>query len=230
MNTMLKKALRGIRGPLTQLEKNIICGENGDEVLRQLNRFNRGEPCWVPPTKSAKVLALEAHSIVAVIMACVATFMTPAVTVCDTKDCFVGKEFWRDSDVDSWLTSSLPATEGGETKVLKLVRPSMTFKQIAQAVLNETSDDINLLGKRLIEAGKTFSPKQVEERVLAFQNGDKSVALLDNGWANFWFVHDDKGNVFVLRVYRYGGQWSVYIDRLDHGHGWDADYQLFLRN
>jgi hypothetical protein len=185
----------------------------------------------MPPTKSAKALALEAHSIVAVIMTCVATFATPAVVACDTKDCFTdSKVFWRDGDLDNWLTESLPATEGGETKVLKLVQPNMTLKEMAQVVVGKPSDDLNLLGKKLIEAGKTFSPKQVEERILAFQKGDKYVALLDNGYANLFFIHDDKGNVFVLYVYWNGSQWSVYVNRLDSGSGWHADYQLFLRN
>ena len=231
MNPQLRQALRAHLGRLNLTEQLLVCSDEGDIIARELDKFNDRKPCWVPTTKSAKAQALEMHSIVAVIMTCVATFMTPAMVVYDTKSCFIdGKVFCRDSNIDRWLTTNIPATVGGESKVLKLVRDGMTFRQMAQAVLNETSEDLNLLAKKLIEAGKTFSPKQVEERILAFQNGDKSVALLDNGWANFFFVHDDKGNVFVLYVGWGGRRWYVIIFRLDRGDQWRAGYQLFLRN
>lgn len=232
MNTMLKNALRKVRGPLNQLETNIICGENGDEVLRELNRFNRREPCWTPPTKSAKALALEAHSIVAIIMACVAmNIATPAVTACNTADCFTDSSiFRRDSDLDHWLTKSLPATEGGETKVMKLVRAGMMFKHMAQAVLNESSDNLRMLGKKFVGASKTYNPKQVEELVLRFHKGDKSVSLLNDGGANLFPIHDDKGEVFVLGVRWYGGRWNVFVRRFAYDSGWSADRRLFLRN
>lgn len=229
---MLKQALRKIRGPITQLETNIICGENGEEVLRELNRFNRRETCWEKPTKNAKALALEVHSIVAVIMACVAiNIATPAVVACNTADCFTDANvFNRDGDLDRWLTKSLPATEGGETKVMKLVRANMMFRHMAQGVLNETSDDLSVLGKKLIETGRTYNPKQVEELVLRFHKGDKSVGLLDNGYANLFFTHDDKGNVFVLGVHWGDSRWRVYVSRFAYDREWFADRQLFLRN
>jgi|GEM_PF-4824769 len=231
MNPQLRQALRAHLGRLNQTTQLLVCSDDGDVFARELDKFNQRKPCWVPPTKSAKAQALEMHSIVAVIMTCVATFMTPAVVACDTKDCFTdNKVFWRDGDMDSWLTSNIPATQGGESKVLKLVRDRMTFKQMAQVVLNESSDDLSLLAKKLVEAGKTFSLKQVEERVSAFHNGDKSVALLNNGWTNLFFIHDKKGKVFVLHVHWDGGRWDVYIRRFGHDDEWIADIQLFLRN
>jgi hypothetical protein len=232
IHTQLRQALRTHRGRLNQLEQNIVCSENGDVVARELDKFNRQQPCWMPPTKLAKALALEVHSIVAVIMACVAmNVATPAVTACNTDDCFTdSKVFSRDGDLDNWLTASLPATEGGSSKVMKLVRDGMTSKHMAQVVTNEGSDDLGLLGKKFIEAGKTYSPKQVEQLVLKFHNGDKSIGLLDNGDANLFFIHDDKGNVFVLSVGWDDGQWFVDVNRFSVDREWSAGYQLFLRN
>ena len=227
----LKKLLRQIRGPMNQLETNIICSDNGDEILRELNKFNRREPCWVPPAKLAKECALKVHDIVVDIMICIATFATPATVACETKDCFIDdKVFLRDGDLDSLLTTSLPATEGGEMKVLKLVYNQMTSKQIAQSILNESSDDYALLRKKLIDAGKTFSPKQAEERVLAFENGKTPIVLQGNGCANLWFVHDDKRNVFVLNVHRLGLRWNVLVFKFNEPVRYDTGCWLFLRN
>ncbi len=43
---MLKEVLLKYKGPLGQLLIN-LSGENGEEVLRELNKFNRKEACWV---------------------------------------------------------------------------------------------------------------------------------------------------------------------------------------
>ena len=43
---MLGVALRDLRGPLNTLMER-LSGEDGDLVLKELNKFNRGEPCMI---------------------------------------------------------------------------------------------------------------------------------------------------------------------------------------
>ena len=46
--TVLRKALWAVLRPLIQLITNLINPEIGGLWLKELNRFNRKEPCWVP--------------------------------------------------------------------------------------------------------------------------------------------------------------------------------------
>jgi hypothetical protein len=233
MNPQLRQALRAHNGRLTKTQQLLVCSDEGDLFAHELDKFNQRKPCWMPPTKSAKTSALEAHSIVAVIMACVAmNIATPAVTVCNTTDCFTDSSlFYLDRNFIHWSTKRFPTTEGGQTKVLKLARDGMKFKHMAQAVLNDTSDDLTIHSKKLIEAGKTYNPKQVEDLILRSHKGNKSVSLLDNGFSNLFFIHDDKGNVFVLDVHLDGNSWDINIFKLDSdGYEWNVGTHLFLRN
>ena len=47
-NNMLRRALWVFLRPLITLIINLLSPEVGEETLRELKRFNRKEPCWVP--------------------------------------------------------------------------------------------------------------------------------------------------------------------------------------
>jgi hypothetical protein len=150
---------------------------------------------------------------------------------CDTRDCFTdNKIFWRDNQLDKLLTASIPSTNYGEAKVLKLAHNSMMLKQIVKAILGEKSDNLELLGNKFVASGKTFGLNQIEKLVIAFHSGDNSVPLLVNGYPNVFFVHDDKGIAYVLYVSLDEGKWDIRIGGLDNKHKWDHNSQFFLLN
>jgi hypothetical protein len=131
-------------------------------------------------------------------------------------NCFKSKIFgYRDSDIDSWLPVELPIAQGKAVSTIYKTKSGQTFKDMfAENGLNAEADIIPCC----------YSLQEVEN--MCEENNSN---LLDNGYVNF-FPITDGSKVFVLFVNRRGGQWDVYVYRLDNDDEWDADRQLFLRN
>jgi hypothetical protein len=155
----------------------------------------------------------------------------PAAPACKTIDLFTDRKVfaWRDPNLDTWVSQSLPPAPQCTTTVYRLTKDGVTFSDMAKALLRETTDDPAIFAKLLVQRGKTFSPKQVEDLVTRFERGEKTIGLRDDGCANFFFVYDGT-SVFVLRADRRSTRWDVGVARLDDAYEWLAPNRLVARN
>lgn len=58
---------------------------------------------------------------------------------------------------------------------------------------------------------------------------NNEVSMLKNGYANIFYIRDDKGILWAVRVLWYGGGWNVYASSIESSSGWGAGYQVFGR-
>jgi hypothetical protein len=155
----------------------------------------------------------------------------PAVGPCNIADCFTNRSVftYRDPDLDTWFFKEIPSVPSGAATTYQLVKDVPTLSQTARFVLGETTNDPDTLAKLLVERGKTFSPKQVEDLVSRRECSDRTPGLIDNGCANFFFVHDAQNRVCVLGIDRSADGWGVGVYGVEYEFGWGAGTRLLVR-
>lgn len=151
-------------------------------------------------------------------------------SVVKTAECFKDGFAYRDGDIDNWMTKKIPAVESGSAKCHELTEDGLTFLQMATELSGTVmAQSESSLAQLLIEQGKTFSLKQVEDLHKRFVGGETELGFNTNGYANLFFVHDEK-SVFVLFVRLSSGGWSVDVNELGRSFRWDREDRLFSRN
>ena len=232
-----------VKGSLGDLNEK-LASESGQEWLGALKLFLKKQNPWEAVVETAKAVTKKVEIVVKTVAtnlaaisegymkALVTGISIPEVAACKVADCFTDTAIYayRDSDLDQWLSADIPATEGGRAINFQLVKEGMTFKKMTQVVLGLPESRITELGRSLYQSGKTWSLRQVDETIVRYERGEKTLNLRDDGFANFFFVHDENGSVFVVYADRVNGRWSVRVYRLDGGDVWFAEYRLFLRN
>jgi hypothetical protein len=147
-----------------------------------------------------------------------------------TADCFKTGLAYRDNDIDNWMTKQVPAVEGGTVTCYEMTEDSHTFMEMAHKLLSlKTPRSEETIAKSLFEQGKTFSPKQVEDLHKRFVAGETEIGFQTNNYSNLFFVHDEKGRVFVLNVYLSSDGWDVGLLKLDDSNRWEREERLFSR-
>lgn len=137
---------------------------------------------------------------------------------------------YRDRDIDSWMTKQAPIVDSGLSICYELIEEGPTFLDMARSVLEVGSEvEQEQIAKLLIERGKTFSPKQVEDLKKRFVDGETEIGFNTNGYANLFFVHDEK-SVFVLNVNQNSDDWNVKVNKLGNSNRWNRENRLFSRN
>jgi hypothetical protein len=148
-------------------------------------------------------------------------------------ECFTDQRVfvYRDPDLDGWLTNAIPAVPAGTATIYQLLKDGLTFRDMAQAVLDRTEsiNDTEVLARLLIDSGRTFSLKQVEDLITRFERHRNLTCLHSNGEANFFFIHDAANRVWLLRVCRLTDAWSVRLGRLGQTCRWSSVYRLLVR-
>lgn len=121
--------------------------------------------------------------------------------------CFRDKIFyWRDSDFDNWLPTTLPASEKVEVSEHRLIQTTMEGE--------------------LIKMGKPFTNlSQIEDLIIRTEKGENT-GLVTNGRANIFFLKVGS-SVFTVCAYRDGGRWRVDLDHFDAGSEWLAGSRFF---
>lgn len=150
-----------------------------------------------------------------------------------TASCFKKGFVYRDSNIDSFMTEYVSASEKGLVVCHELTEVGHTFMEMAHELLSidikNRTHSKTLIAKTLIESGNTFSLKQVEDLHKRFVDGETEIGFLANGYANFFFVHDDKGHVFVLSVNLSSVGWYVLIRKFNRSCVWRRERRLFSR-
>jgi hypothetical protein len=141
-------------------------------------------------------------------------------------DCF-RKFAHRDSDLDKWLPVTLTNLADGNPVHMQ-VKEGETFADMAMRHTSTATPEE--ASNALIEQGKCFSLLQIEAMVNRHEAGDKSGGLLENDYANFFFVEGANGAVFVVDVGRCDDGWRVFVRRFGFDGRWDAGGRSFFRN
>ncbi len=174
-----------------------------------------------------KNVAQELKSILNVVKNSIHVGSVPSVK---TADCFKKDFVCRDSDIDGWMAKKTPIVDSGSAICYELTEDGSTFLDMARVILDTGSEQSEeKIAKLLIEQGKTFSLKQVEDLHKRFVGGETEIGFNTNGYANLFFVHDEK-SVFVLDVYLLSDGWRVDVNGLGSSYRWDAGSRLFSRN
>ena len=81
--------------------------------------------------------------------------------------------------------------------------------------------NLDLVAGTLVECGKCFSPKQVDDMLVACDRGENPFHLRTDGWANLVPIFDG-ASVFFLDVYLRSLGWRVFVLRLEFSNRWRA--------
>ncbi|MCI5108325.1 MAG: hypothetical protein MRY49_00570 [Candidatus Pacebacteria bacterium] len=164
------------------------------------------------------------------------SFLKPLTTVTlnptsgkKTSDCFQGSRYYfRDADIDNLLPEDQKATKSGESTAHQLEK-EMTFKEIAQSILNTKEEDEVTLQKMLIKAGHTHTLPEIEGLIERQESGE-DVGLNTNSYANLFFTKNREGSVSVVNVYRSDRSWGVFVNSFGLANQWFRGGRVFFRN
>src|SRR3989344_2010685 len=219
MDTVLSKALREFTtGPLNQLIVN-ISGQDGSQWEEELKKFLRKEPCWsndnvaqIPNTKPRTDI-FELVSTV-VIPATSGTFVAKAKFVLDIRP---------EAKVQiSGLGDNFKAWFGDK------VEDPITKQALRYAKLRKSSVDMPIITEL---GGEEKSETTLTEMffLMGKQKRGEDGCLLNNGWANIFYIRDQN----VLRtvyVYWSGDGWDVSAFPVGGPARWGVGRHVFSRN
>lgn len=223
MNTMLSKALREFTtGPLNQLIVN-LGGQDGDQWEQQLKQFLRKEPCWT----NGQVTQVAEPKPTPSILELVSTIVVNATTgklvakdrfVINTKRNAPVKISYLGDNLKAWFLNGDSKTEdpiSEQTLRYHKLRKSSVHGPIITELGGEAKAETTL--------SEMFSLMEKQK------HGEDGV-LLNNGWANIFYIKDDAGVLRAVRVRWLDGGWSVYADSVEDPDGWRVGSQVFSRN
>ncbi len=223
MNTMLSKALREFTtGPLNQLIVN-LGGQEGDQWEEELKKFLRKEPCWSngqvaqvtqPKTKPS---ILELVSTV-VVSATTSKFIAKDKFVVNTKRNAPVKISAVWDNFTSWFLSGDGKTEdpiSEQTLRYHKLRKSSVDGPIITELGGEEKSETTLT--------EMFSLMEKQK------NGEDGV-LLNNGYANIFYIRDQNGVLRAVDVCWFDDGWDVDAFSVENPGRWSDGYQVFSRN
>jgi hypothetical protein len=225
MNTMLSKALREFTtGPLNQLIVN-LGGQEGDQWEEELKKFLRKEPCWsngrvaqvTKPKPTPSILRLVSTVVIA---ATTSKFVAKDKFVVNTKGNakVLISEVW--DDFTSWFLSGDGKTEDPESEqTLRYHKHKLRKSSADGPIVTE------LGGEEKSETTLTEMFSLMEKQ----KNGEDGV-LLNNGYANIFYIRDQNGVLRAVLVYWRDGGWGVGAGSVEDPGRWGDGFQVFSRN
>jgi len=223
MDTMLSKALREFTtGPLNQLIVN-LGGQDGDQWEEELKKFLRKEPCW----SNGQVTQVAEPKPTPSILELVSTVMVPA-----TIGKFVAREkFVRDTSRETkvkinHLGNNFTAwfLNGGDDKEDPESEQTLRYHRLKKYSVDDPIIT-ELGGKAKAETTLTEMFSLMEKQA----NGESGV-LLNNGFANIFYIKDSAGVLRTVYVYWNVGGWGVYALSVEVPRRWGDGCRVFSRN
>ena len=227
MDTMLSKALREFTtGPLSQLIVN-LGGQEGDQWEEELKKFLRKEPCWsngqvaqvTQPKPTPSILELVSTVVVS---ATTSKFVAKTAFVVNTKHNAPVKISAVWDNFIEWFLSGSGKTEDPISeqtlryhKLLKAAH-DLPLKEGEQSIIPE------LGGKAKAETTLSEMFSLMEKQ----KNGEDGV-LLNNGYANIFYIRDQNGVLRAVSVRWYNDGWYVYANSVGDPDRWRGGFQVF---
>ncbi len=223
MEIMLSKALREFTtGPLNQLIVN-LGGQDGDQWEQQLKQFLRKEPCWT----NGQVTQVAQPKLTPSILELVST-----VGVAATTSKFLAKEkFVRDTGRKAKVKISYL---GDNFTAWFLNGDGKTEDPISEQTLRyhklwQSSVD----GPIIAELGGVEKSETTLSEMFSLMEkrgkGEDGV-LLNNGYANIFYIKDLAGVLRSVRVSWYDGGWDVSAFSVEFPSRCLGGRQVFSRN
>ncbi|MDP1625454.1 MAG: hypothetical protein Q8L64_06935 [bacterium] len=223
MDTMLSKALREFTtGPLNQLIVN-LGGQDGDQWEQQLKQFLRKEPCWT----NGQVTQVAEPKPTPSILELVSTIVVNATTgklvakekfVRDTGRKAKVKISYLGDNFTSWFLNGDGKTED-----------SISEQTLRYHKLRQSSVDGPIIAE-LGGAEKSETTLSEMFSLMEKQGKGEDGVLLNNGYANIFYIKDDAGVLRAVRVRWRGGGWLVCASSVEGPRRWDDGDQVFSRN
>jgi hypothetical protein len=217
MENVLSKALREfMSGPLNQLLVN-LSGKDGAKWEKELNKFNRKEPCWVD--KQVELARAESRILKYI----------GEVTIPATVEKFVARDNFK-LKKDGGICSCLGDTFvnwflSGEGKI----EDQIGEQTLRYAELRQSSVDIPIINELGGEAKAETTLSEMFSLMKEQKNGRCGV-LLSNGYANVFYIGDISGVLRAVLVVWSGVGWRVCADSVERPRTWRDGYLVFSRN
>lgn len=223
MDSMLRKALCKHRRLRDQLE-NLLLGEDGDEVERQLKNFVAKRPCWTetfeegvkrrqgsrkPVTKAS---ALEFVTTVRVPGQTTSFILFNSLSV-GNNNCGVSVASWGPEFKQRFTNKFELPTAGSKLTIYRLTR-SMSDAEIVQELGGQGRAEI------------TFSNLY---ELLIKQSMGQDGLLLTNGRGNIAHIRDAQGVFCAVIVHWHGEGWYFDSYQIDDRRLWSAGHQVVSR-
>lgn len=225
MDTMLSKALREFTtGPLNQLIVN-LGGQDGDQWEQQLKQFLRKEPCWtngqapqvVQPKPTPSILELVSTIVVS---ATTAKLVAKEKFVINTKRNAPVKISYLGDNFKAWFLNGDGKTED-----------PISEQTLRYHKLRQSSVDGPIIAELGGEAKAETTLSEMFSLMEKQKHGEDGV-LLNNGWANIFYVKDIAGVLRAVGVRWRGGGWGVSAHSVGRPRpgGWFGGGRVFSRN
>ena len=197
--------LSKILGPVSSLVE-AIASERGEEVLEELKRFNRREPCWGPKPADSDFLILAGEY--------------PAVKL--TKNHYP-REFYQ-------KRTGLVVYSGFDDQIVAVAEPSNAGKKFQKAPYWELKK--HATGRMLLQSHTDDVWSATDfcawlSIMLAKQSKGQDGSLLNNGKANLFLVKGSDYKVFVVHVDWYSDDRKWYVDAWYLDDVWRAGRRFF---
>jgi len=228
MDTMLSKALREFTtGPLNQLIVN-LGGQDGDQWEQQLKQFLRKEPCWTDGTQVTESKVVKSFMESATfILEPTGTVKIPATTgklvakekfVINTKRNAPVKISYLGDNFKAWFLNGDGKTED-----------PINEQTLRYHKLRQSSVDGPIITELGGEAKAETTLSEMFSLMEKQKHGEDGV-LLNNGYANIFYIKDGAGMLRTVHVGWSGGGWDVSAYSIGDPYGWYDGYQVFSRN
>lgn len=223
MDTMLSKALREFTtGPLNQLIVN-LGSQEGDQWEEELKKFLRKEPCWsngqvaqvTQPKTKPSILELVSTIVVS---ATTAKLVAKEKFVINTKRNAPVKISYLGDNFKAWFLNGDGKTED-----------PISEQTLRYHKLRQSSVDGPIIAELGGEAKAETTLSEMFSLMEKQKHGEDGV-LLNNGWANIFYIKDSAGVLRAVRVFWDGVGWCIFAGSVEYSYRWRDGYQVFSRN
>jgi len=223
MDTMLSKALREFTtGPLNQLIVN-LGGQDGDQWEQQLKQFLRKEPCWTSGHVTQATQPKPAPSILELVSTIVVSATTVKLVakekfVINTKRNAPVKISYLGDNFKAWFLNGVGKTED------LISEQTLRYHKLRQPSVD---------GPIIVELGGEAKAETTLSEMFSLmekqKHGEDGV-LLNNGWANIFYIKDNAGVLRAVLVFWDGDGWYVRAVSVEDPRRWFVGDLVFSRN